>query len=162
MALMSIVGLFLCAPDTDQALVLLGAAGLVGMTGWPLRFTRLGSIGAPAWVALFTWIVAIGGIARPGPTLAGVVCLGVLALEPSAATLHSRVRGTSPEDAPAQSAILLLGTHLLFVLVTARVAGVRSPLDRTILVLVVSAVAAMAILLGGLQQVGGRNVGESD
>jgi hypothetical protein len=162
MALMSIVGLFLCAPDTDQALVLLGAAGLVGMTGWPLRFTRLGSVGAPAWVALFTWIVAIGGIARPAPTLAGVVCLGVLALEPSVAILHSRVRGYSPEEVPTQSAILVLGTHFLFVLVAARVAGIRSPLDRTIPVLVVSTVAAMAILLGGLQQMGGRNVSNSD
>ncbi len=155
-ALMSIGGLFLCTPDTDQALVLLGASVLVGMTGWPLRLTRLGSIGAPAWVGLFMWIMATGGIARLSPMLAGVACLGVLALEPAAVALHSRMPRVPPERSPARSAILVLGAHLLFVLVASRVAGIRSPLDRTILVLAVSTVAAMAILLGGLQQMGRR------
>jgi len=154
LALMSIGGLFLCAPDTDQALVLLGASVLVGTTGWPLRLTRLGSIGIPAWVALFTWVVATGGIARPSPILAGIACLGVLALEPAVVALHSRMHEALPENSPARSTILVLGAHLLFVLVASRVAGIRSPLDRTILVLAVSAVAAMAVLFGGLQQMG--------
>jgi hypothetical protein len=151
-AVISIGGLFLCTPDTDQALVLLGGSVLVGMSGWPLRLTRLGSIGIPVWVGIFMWIVATGGIARPSPILAGTACLGVLALEPAAVALHSRVHEALPEESPARSVILVLGAHLLFVLVASRVAGIRSPLDRTILVLAVSTVAAMAVLLGGLHQ----------
>ena len=151
MALFSVAGVFLCIPDTDQALVMLGAMAPVALTGWPLRLARLGSIGLPAWIGLYAWTVATGGIARLGPIMAATACLGLLALEPVAHAVLCRARRAADKASPrhlwAHPTTLLLSAQLLFALVASRLAGVRSSFGRTVVVLVLSTVAAVVLLV---------------
>jgi hypothetical protein len=144
-------GVFLCIPDTDQSLVVLGAILPVALTGWPLRLAHLGKIGTPVWIGLYAWTVATGGIGRLAPTLAATGCLGLLVLEPLAHSLFSRSAPAESEDAPqevwARSTGLLLSTQLLFVLMVARLGGVRSSVARTVLVLAVAIIVVEVLLL---------------
>jgi len=64
-----------------------------------------------------------------------------------------RTTGEPPErEAWVHLTGLLLGTQLLFVLVASRLAGVRSPLGRTIVVLGISIIAAIVLLVRRLPQ----------
>ena len=63
---LAVVGLYFTVPDTEHALVLLGAALPLAVSSWPWPLARLGSGGAYAAVGLLAWTAATDGIGRLG------------------------------------------------------------------------------------------------
>jgi len=141
----SAAGIWATVPDTEHALALLGASAPLAVAGWPLRWARLGAVGAPTWVALAMWTVASGGVGRSTAVVGGVGSLGVLALEPALWTLARR-------KAPAASAPMVrpveeLGLHLALVLISSRIAGLRRSLPVAIGIVVAAYSGAAWLLL---------------
>lgn len=157
LALCSIAGVYVTVPDTEQARLLLGVGILLALTGWPLRLASLGPVGAPAFVALLAWTAATGGRARVSSVLAGIACLGVLALEPVARRLHARVRAPLLGERPRRRQpsgmrstrwIILVGiTHFGYVLIASRVAGLLESTAATVAILAVATpIATLALV----------------
>ena len=126
-------GIWATVPDVEAALVLLGATvplTLLGRPG-PLAGRRpgpgpaaFGVAGSVAVAGVLVWTVATGGAARPGSVVGGLVCLGLLAVEPAVRLLDPRRR--SPLD-PLESrpglAWVALTAQLVLVVVAARMVG---------------------------------------
>ena len=126
----SLFGVYATVPDTEQALVVLGASiplALPGAIGWPRAMSALGSAGAFGAVGLLAWTVGAGGAARHSAIVGGLACLGLLVVEPVGRALgrgRSRILGAVPEGRIGALAALA-GGHLVLVYVCARVAGLR-------------------------------------
>lgn len=133
-------GIWATVPDTEHALALLGATAPLALTGWPLLWTRLGAVGAPAWVALAIWTVASGGALRTTAVVGGIGSLGVLVLEPTLG-IFSR-HHTRAGTAPNVSRLGELSLHLGLVFISSRVAGLRRSLPLSIAILVAAYSAA--------------------
>lgn len=138
-------GIWATVPDTEHALALLGATAPLALAGWPLRWTRLDAVGAPAWVALAMWTVASEGATRSTAVVGGIGSLGMFALEPTIGAL--RRHQTRPRITAKVSRLGELGLHLLVVFVSSRVAGLRRSLPLAIVILVVAYSAAAWWLL---------------
>jgi hypothetical protein len=80
----------------------------------------VGVVGAVAVAGLLAWTVAAGGAGRPGSVVGGLLCLGVLVVEPLARLLDPRRRSALARGPVAWTA---LGAHLVLVAVAARVVG---------------------------------------
>jgi hypothetical protein len=76
------VGVYFTVPDTEHALVLIGAALPLVLSSWPVPFARLGSGGAYAATGLLAWTAATDGVARPASIVGGMASLGLLLAEP--------------------------------------------------------------------------------
>jgi hypothetical protein len=74
-------GVYTIVPDTELALVLLGASIGVVLMAPPLGRARVGA-GGPLVCGLVAWVVVVEGHTRPGAVVAGLACLGVLLAEP--------------------------------------------------------------------------------
>jgi hypothetical protein len=141
---MSAAGIFWTVPDTEEAVIFLGAALPLAFLGWPRPLASLGTGGAHAIMGLVAWTAAVGGVGRPGSAVGAVACLGVLAAEPMA-----RVLGSSHETALDRVAGRWWGPlpvsvlHLVLVYLGSRVAGLRPSL-------VMAAVIAGAAITGGI------------
>ena len=59
-------GVYFTVPDTEHALVLIGAALPLALSSWPVPLARLGSGGAYAATGLLAWTAATDGVARAG------------------------------------------------------------------------------------------------
>ena len=138
----SLFGVYATVPDTEQALVVLGASlplALPGAVGWPRAMNALGTAGAFGAVGLLAWTVGAGGAARHSAIVGGLACLGMLVVEPVGRALargRSRVLGAVPDGRVWALAALTAG-QLALVYVCARVAGLRD------------SVAAAAWIAGG-------------
>jgi hypothetical protein len=108
------VGVYVCVPDTETAVVLVGAL-LVGLV-WIAVPRARASVGASALTGLFAWVAVDGGAGRPGSVIGGVACLGVLLLLP----LVGRPRPT------ARAWAVLLVVQVALVAYESRVAGAES------------------------------------
>jgi hypothetical protein len=141
---MSAAGVFWTVPDTEEAVVFLGAALPIAFLGWPRPLASLGTGGAHAVMGLVAWTAAVGGVGRPGSAVGAVACLGVLAAEPIA-----RALGSSHEIALDRAAgrwwgpLPLSVLHLVLVYLGSRVAGLRPSF-------VMAAVIAGAAIAGGI------------
>jgi hypothetical protein len=136
----SVAGVYVTVPDTEQALVALGVALPLALLGWPWPLVSLGRAGAFAATGALLWVVGAGGAARGSAIVGGAACLGLLAVEPAARLLdprHGSVLAWLPERRWGVVAAAL--PHLGLVYLAARVAGLRS-----------TAAAAAAISLAGL------------
>ena len=131
----SLAGVFLDVPDTEEMLVLLGVMAPLVLLGWPLGLSRLGGAGSYMAVGTLIWAAAWGGIGRPGSVLGAIACLGVLLLVPLA------YRGGEAISATSWPA--LVAVHLVVVGVASRVAGFRADAWE-------AAVIAVAALAAGL------------
>lgn len=143
----SLFGVYATVPDTEQALVLLGASlplALPGLIGRPPALDALGPAGAYGAVGLLAWSVGAGGAARHSAIVGGLTCLALLVVEPLGRSLArgpSRVLGARPGGRVRALATLAAG-QLALVYVCSRVAGLRD------------SVAAAALIAGGALLVG--------
>ena len=124
-------GIWACVPDVEGPLVLLGASLLLTPLGWPspvaARWPGLaafGVAGSVAVAAVLVWVVATGGVGRPGSVVGGLACLGLLAVEPAVRLVDSRRR--SPLELLERRPGLTwtaVAAHLLLVGIASRVTG---------------------------------------
>ena len=119
----SAVGLYFTVPDTEHARILAGAVLPIALLCWPFALLRLGTGGAAAALGLFAWTAAIDGVGRPATAIAGVLCIGLLAIEPLSRWLSRR--SVSPLEALRRLPMLLnapaaSAVHLGVVLVASR------------------------------------------
>jgi hypothetical protein len=121
-------GIWAAVPDVEVALVVLGVTIPITLLGWPSPLVRsgpppsLGAVGALAVAGLFTWTAAAGAAGRPAAVAGGLVCLGVLVVEPVVNRLDPRRR--SPLDPTARRAgpaWMALGAQLVLVGLASRV-----------------------------------------
>lgn len=134
LVLASLAGVYATVPDTERALVALGAALPLAVLGWPIALASLGRAGASATVGLLAWVAATDGSARPGSVVGAIACLGILLVEPTAGALVRREPpdpfgdGTAVDRSPAKwrAAAPVLLAHVALVAVASRVAGLRN------------------------------------
>jgi hypothetical protein len=137
-------GVYATVPDTEQALALLGAGLVLGTCGWPTRIARLGPGGSFAFAGILAWVAVAGGIGRDASMIGACASLGVLVAEPAARLLVRpgllvRLARMPANGRRGWMTIAVLALHTVTVLVTARVAGLRSQV-------IVAAVIAVAAL----------------
>ena len=145
----SVAGVYLTVPDTEQALAALGAALPLALLGSPRPLASLGRAGARVAVGTLLWVVAAGNGGRGSAIVGGIACLGLLAVEPLARLLDPRRQGglqLLPVDWRWLPVATLL--HLALVAVAARVVGLRPTVAGAAAVaLVVLGVAVLLALL---------------
>jgi hypothetical protein len=132
--LLSTIGIYVCVPDTEVPLVLLGAALPVALLALNRRARSSASTGA--FVALMVAGAVVGGVGRPGAVVGGLACVGVLVLVPLAGW-----RARTPADI-----VVLIVTHGLLVLWVARVAGFRDSAVAAALLCVPAFAIAWSVL----------------
>jgi hypothetical protein len=112
--LVSAVGVYICAPDTEYSKVLIGALVPAAFLAFDPRLRAARPTGAVT--ALVVWTAVYEGRGRPGAVIGGLLCLGVLLLVPL-----TRWRWRSAGDA-----IGLAVLDVALVLYVARIAGFRT------------------------------------
>jgi len=140
-------GVYVIVPDTQWALVFLGAAIGVVIAGWPLGRASVGS-GGPLVCGVLGWVVAVEGYPRPGAVVAALACLGVLAAEPLGRRLGSGLRG----GASAMGAMVIaegLGVALLHAAGHQHYAAPVVADAAAVLAAMTVSLALMATLTGG-------------
>jgi hypothetical protein len=133
----TLAGVYATLPDTEEILVVMGAAAPLIFLGWPFGWARLGSAGSFMTVGLVAWVSAWGGLGRPAAIIGAVASLGVLLLLPLA---------TSALKVPLRSANLstMFLIHLGVAGAASRVAGLRAdPLEAALI-----ATGVLAVGLG--------------
>lgn len=113
-------GIYATVPDTEVALVVLGAYAPLAVLGWPLRAAALGPL-APALIVPLLWAVAAGGSPRPASLVGGAACVGLLAVEP----WWRWARRSAGSLRPYAMEILVV-VHVAAVLVASRLAGLQT------------------------------------
>jgi hypothetical protein len=88
----TIAGIYLCTPDTEEVRTLLGVVIVLATLGWPLAWLRLGRAGSVTAVALVVWAAATDARGRPGTMLGAVACICVLGVAPLTAARAGRLR----------------------------------------------------------------------
>jgi len=151
----SLFGVYATVPDTEQALVLLGASlplALPGLIGRPRALDALGAAGAYGAVGLLVWSVGAGGAARHSAIVGGLACLALLVVEPIGRSLArgpSRVMGAMPDSRIGALTALAAG-QLALVYVCSRVAGLRDTVTAAALIAGAALLVGVAVLgLGG-------------
>lgn len=133
LVLATMAGAYATVPDTEHAVIVLGATVPLAVLGWPWPLARLGRAGSLATVGLLAWVAVTDGSLRAGSTVGAIACLGVFLVEPVVGALRrgaggrdatGAVTGDGPGAWPA--ALPVIGVHLLLVAFAARVAGFRS------------------------------------
>ncbi len=146
----SVGGVYLTVPDTELALVLLGACLPALLLGWPTTFASLGWAGSYAAVGALAWVGTFEARGRHAAIFGAVGCLGLLVAEPIADVLRDGHGTIVNRLAKHRSSIVpVAAAQLALVLVASRVAGrthnVRAAFIMTAVELA-AAVAALAIL----------------
>lgn len=117
-------GVWATVPETQHAVVLVGAAVPVVLLGWPRPLASLGGTGAALTVGTIAWVTAVDGVARPGAVVGGFACLGLFVLEP----LLRRIGAADVvvPDGGVRPLVVLVGAHLVLVGLSSRVAGLST------------------------------------
>ncbi len=147
--LVTAAGVFAAVPDTEEALVLLGASIPVAFLGWPLRLVRIGP-GAYPLVAVFVWVAVWGGRGRPASIVAVTACLGILLIEP----IIGRTKWARGRYFPSGFAgVLSVGaTHVSVVLIASRWAAGQTSVAMAALVGAIALLVGTAVLILLLRQ----------
>lgn len=139
------LGVYYTVPDTEEAVVLVGATLPLIFVAFPKPFAALGRSGAFAMVGAVTWTAAVDGRGRASSIVGAVACLGVMLLDP----LLDRVLPTRDERIVSPWSwplLLVLAIHIALVGVASRIAGTRDSLSAAVVITVVAfAVAAVAL-----------------
>jgi hypothetical protein len=143
----TVVGVYFTVPDTELALVLLGASLPLIVLGWPFALTSIGWIGAYPAVGVLAWTAAYEGVGRPAAIIAAVACLGLFVVEPITRLLLG-LRSSVFDSLPERwwLAIPIAIVHLALVVVVARVGGVRTSLKEASGVAIVTLLGAIVLL----------------
>jgi hypothetical protein len=144
----SVAGVYFTVPDTERALVLLGASLPLLLLGWPVALASLGTTGAYPAVGALAWMAAVEGRGRPGAIVAGVACLGLFLVEPLVRLLKLGA-ATVFETLPQRSwaVIPVVAAHLAFVFVASRVAGVRTEVGEAVALVAMELGIGLAVAL---------------
>ncbi len=140
----STLGVLVTVPDTEQAMVLVGAALPTVLLGWPLRLGSLGPAGAAA-IGVFGY-VAVTAV-RAGAVIGALGSLGLLLVEPIGRALARR-RPTALRAIAHGRGIgfyVFVALHAVLVLGAARIAGLRN--DATTATLLLLPFLAAGVLL---------------
>ena len=141
----SLLGVYATVPDTEMALVAMGAALPLSLLGWPWPLAAWGRAGAWMAAGSLLWVVAFGGVGRGSAVVGGIACLGLLAVEPIARRLHPGRRSVlSRLPGGPLGALVAAAVQLPLVYVASRVAGTRPSV----------AAAAVLAMAGGAVAVG--------
>lgn len=136
----TVAGVWVTVPDTEEALVLLGAMTIPTLIAFPLRVGRLGPIGAHVLIGLIIWVVGWGGRGREGSIIGAIAGLGMLVAAPLAAL----AAGKESVTVNTGSGMFLVVLHAVLVAVVTRIAGLREEaLDAAV-------IAIPALLIGWL------------
>ena len=144
----TVAGIYTTVPDTEQALVALGAVLPLALLAWPWPLASLGRGGAFATSGVVLWVLAAGGVGRGSAVVGGVVCLGLLAVEPVARLLdpaHDSVLECLPGGRPR--VVLAATLHLGLVFIGARVVGLQPTVLAAVAIGLPVALAAVVLAL---------------
>lgn len=144
----TLAGIYATVPDTEQALIALGAVLPLTLLAWPWPFAALGRGGALASVGVALWVAAAGGVGRGSAVVGGIACLGLLAVEPVARLLdpaHDSVLECLPGGRPR--AVLAAVLQLALAFIGARVVGVQPTVPAAVAVALPVALGAVALAL---------------
>jgi hypothetical protein len=130
-------GIYLTVPDTEQALVIMGAALLVAALGLIRPQVSLGVAGSYAATGLLVWTIAAGGFGRPASILGGLACFGLFWVEPLT-RLISRANLVVPIP-------VAVAAHTILVLIASRAVGRGSRVSEALLLAAAELVIAIAI-----------------
>lgn len=143
LVVVSLAGVFVTVPETAEALPVLGAALPLALIGWPVSLASLGAGGSLAATGLLAWTVAQGGTFRDSAIVGGLACLGMLVAEPLGRL--ARPHGTGRRlPRPVGVVVVVLLTHVVVVLVAARVAGLVDDLAVAVVIAALDLAAAGA------------------
>lgn len=147
----SAVGLYFTVPDTERAMLLLGAVLPVVLLGWPFPLASLGVVGAYPCVGALAWVAAFDGRGRLSAIVAGVACLGLFAAEPIARVIRLSGPGVLAALPRRWWTAIVVGIgQLAFVAVAARVAGKRSTVKEAVAIVAAElGVGVVLLALGG-------------
>jgi hypothetical protein len=117
----TVAGIYTTVPETNETLVVLGAAVALALLGWPLGLGSFGMVGAFPVAGLLAWTAAYEGLTRTGSIVASVGCLGLLLAEPAGRRLAARWHAVpSRVRVPG---VTLVFVHAALVAWMSRVAG---------------------------------------
>jgi hypothetical protein len=133
-------GIYLTVPDTEQALVIMGAALLVAALSLIRPEVSLGAAGSYAATGLLAWTIAAGGFGRPASILGGLACLGIFWVEPITRLIS---RATLFVSIP-----VAVAAHTILVLIASRVVGRGSRVSEAVLLAAAELMIAVAIGVG--------------
>lgn len=138
---LTVVGVSVAVPDTEEAATLLGVTAVVALSAWPVGRLRIDPAGAAATTALLAWVVAVGGRGRPPSIVGATACLALLAAAPVGHRLRRSVARRAA--GPHQWAFGALAVHGLLALTLARTAGTTDHLGVAVPIALVGATAAV-------------------
>jgi hypothetical protein len=153
--LVSVGGIYATVPDTERALVLVGAATPVALLALLNPRATLGRSGAFASVGTLVWAMTFGAAGRPVAMVGAVGCLGLLA-EASVGCLLARRAYNRGSVRRRLVVIVVVTLQCLLVLYAAEVVGARSNLGAAV-VLVTPAIAIGVMIGKGLAPLSGWN-----
>jgi hypothetical protein len=137
MALLAISagGVYSTVPDTGQALVLLAAWIPLLLAAWPRPLVPLGISGALVVAISIGWVVASGGVGRPGSLAGGFGAAGILAADPLSRLFrrHGRVLFDLVPPDPLGSGVLL-AVQVALALAAGRLAGLHENLWAALMI----------------------------
>jgi hypothetical protein len=120
----AVLGMFAAVPDTEWAVALVAVAISVAFLAWPKVAASLGPEGAYVAVAVYLWVAAQGGEARPPSIIGSAACLGLLLIEPVVIALKpSAVKLTTWFNHTPAGAVLASLPQFLVMVVSSRVAA---------------------------------------
>ncbi|MDQ1521278.1 MAG: hypothetical protein QOI55_2351 [Actinomycetota bacterium] len=149
----SVGAVYSTVPDTERAMVLVGAAIVLLLATFPTPLSSLGPEGATASTGLLLWVAAADGRGRPGSIVGAVGALGLLVAEPISRRLFraSAPRSTSRRSVPENHLLMIVVVGLVqagIALYAARVAGFEHDGGRAALMLIPAAVVALLVATG--------------
>ncbi len=120
----SIAGMFVTLPDTEEILVVFGVVAALVFLAWPKVLGSLGAVGIYPLLGVLAWVIAFDGRGRESAIIGAVAALGFLVVEPLARWWRG---GTLLDRFPKRwwGAPVVGALHLVVVLLVARVAGLR-------------------------------------
>lgn len=146
---LALVGCYLTLPDTEAAVVALGAVAPLVLIAWPNVPLNLGASSSFALSGLFVHTSATGWGGRESAVVGSVGSLGVMISAPVAFHLVERVRWFwSQRDERALFLAIVLGLHAALVLLCSRVAGLRDSTAAAVVIAVVTLAAGCGALVG--------------
>jgi hypothetical protein len=143
----SALGVYFTVPDTERAMLLLGAALPIVMLGWPFPLASFGGVGSYSCVGALAWVSAFDGRGRLSAIVGGMACLGLLVAEPVARLLRQNARGffdALPRD-PLVAIVIGFG-QLVLVFVASRIIGMWSDARQAVLLAILELAGAAALL----------------